>query len=153
MAKPLFQFLIVVAILLLPRTEASADELVTAYETETDYDVVASDLDDAIVNRGYVINNRGNIAEMLERTAGAVGATKVIYRHAEVFEFCSAVFSRSMMEADIRNIAFCPLAVFVYEAQADPGKVVVGFRRLPPGPGRDDVNSLLDSIASEAAGL
>jgi hypothetical protein len=67
-------------------------------------------------------------------------------------QFCSAVASRQAMEADIGNIAFCPYVLFVYEAADDPGTVVVGFRRLPEGGGRDHINDLLDEIAREAAG-
>lgn len=149
--SPLAMLCVVAPVVLAPQP-APAGDFVTTYETDTRYDYVEADLEDAIINRGFVIENRGKIGEMLKRTAKVVGATKTIYKHAEVLEFCSAVFSRAMMEADARNIAFCPLALFVYEAEADPGTVVVGFRRLPDGDGRDKVNSLLDEIARDAAG-
>ena len=48
------------------------------------------------------------------------------------------------MHPDIREIQT------VIEAEA--GTVNVGFRRLPEGEGRDQVNELLDGIAKEAAG-
>ena len=131
---------------------AKADDFVTAYETTASFGDASADLEDAIINRGYVVENHGNIGDMLKRTADAVGATRTIYRHAEFFEFCSAVVSRAMMEAEISNIAFCPLSLFVYEAEGKPGTVVVGFRRLPAGDGRDKVNDALDAIAREAAG-
>jgi hypothetical protein len=56
------------------------------------------------------------------------------------------------MEADIANIAYCPYVLFAYESAEDPGKVTLGFRRLPEGGGRDEVNALLEEIAGEAAG-
>lgn len=128
-----------------------ADELVTTYDTEADFADVVADVQDAIVNRGYVVDYTGNIGEMLKRTAGDVGASKPLYKNAQFMQFCSAVVSRSVMEEDIGNIAYCPYIVFAYEAEAMPGRVVVGYRRLPAGNGRDQVNKLLDEIAQEAS--
>lgn len=132
---------------------AEVDEAVVTYETTAAFSDVISDLEDAIVNRGYVVDHHGYIAEMLKRTAQDVGAAKPLYREAEFLQFCSAVVSRAAMEADIRNIAFCPYVLFAYEAEASPGKVVVGFRRLPQGEARDAVNELLDEVVRDAAGL
>ena len=131
---------------------AMAQDLVTTHEVEGAFADVAADLEDAIVNRGYLIDYRGHIGDMLKRTASDVGSEKQLYRDAQFVQFCSAVVSRRAMEADIGNIAFCPYILFVYEAESDPGTVVVGFRRLPEGDGRDEVNALLEEIASEAAG-
>jgi hypothetical protein len=131
---------------------ARADDLVTSYETDAPFADVVADLQDAIVNRGYVVDYHGRIGEMLKRTAGDVGAAKPLYKDAEFMQFCSAVVSRAVMEADIGNIAYCPYIVFAYEAEAKPGAVTVGFRRLPKGDGRDQVNDLLDGIAREASG-
>jgi len=131
---------------------ARADDLVTTYRTDEAFADVAQDIQDAIVNRGYVVDYHGHIGDMLKRTAGDVGAAKPLYKNAEFMQFCSAVVSRSVMEADIGNIAYCPYIVFAYEAEAAPGKVVVGYRRLPKGDGRDQVNDLLDEIAKEASG-
>lgn len=130
---------------------AAADD-VTTYTTDTAFVDVAFEVNGAIINRGYVVDYHGLIGEMLQRTAEDVGADRALYRDAEFFQFCSAVVSREAMEADIGNIAYCPYGVFVYEAEADPGTVHVGFRRLPAGGGRDKVNEMLDEIAREAAG-
>lgn len=131
---------------------AVAQEAVTTWSVEAPFEQVAGDLEDAIVNRGYVIDYHGFIGDMLKRTASDVGGASALYRDAEFFQFCSAVVSREAMEADIDNIAFCPYVLFAYEAESDPGSVVIGFRRLPDGPGRDAVNTLLGEIAAEAAG-
>ena len=114
--------------LCLAASHAQAADDVTTYTTETAFEDVAADLSDAIINRGYVIDYHGMVGEMLKRTAADVGASKPLY------------------------IAYCPYGLFVYEAEAKPGTVTVGFRRLPPGDGRDEVNALLDEIAREAAG-
>jgi uncharacterized protein (DUF302 family) len=129
-----------------------AEESVTTAETAASFADVIADLEDAVVNRGYVIDYHGHIGEMLKRTAGDVGAASPLYREAQFLQFCSAVVSRRTMEADIGNIAYCPYVLFAYEAEEAPGKVVVGFRRLPSGPGRDEVNALLEEIVEEAAG-
>lgn len=131
---------------------ASARDDVTLYTSDAPFADVAADLGDAIVNRGYKVDYHGFIGDMLQRTAEDVGASKQLYRGAEIFQFCSAVVSRAVMEENIENIAFCPYVLFVYEAEAEPGVVKVGFRRLPEGEGRDQVNTLLDDIVKDAAG-
>lgn len=131
---------------------ASARDDITKYTVQADFADVVADLADAIVNRGYKIDYHGLIGEMLERTAADVGASEKLYRNAEIFQFCSAVVSRAAMEASIENIAFCPYVLFVYEGDTEAGTINVGFRRLPPGEGRDTVNTLLGEIVKEAAG-
>lgn len=145
--------IIVVAVgLAFAASPAAAQEDVTTYVVEAPFENVAGDLSDAIINRGYVVDYHGLVGEMLKRTAGDVGASKPLYKNADLFQFCSAVISRSAMEEDIRNIAYCPYVLFAYETEEKPGSVTVGFRRLPDGGGRDQVNALLDEIAREAAG-
>ena len=135
-----------------PAALAEAADDITVYETDTPFADVAFDLGGAIVNRGFVVDYHGFIGEMLQRTAEDVGAQKALYKNAEFFQFCSAVISRRAMEEDVANIAYCPYVVFAYETEAAPGSVRVGFRRLPEGGGRDQVNALLDEIAREVAG-
>lgn len=132
-------------------TALAADD-VTTKTSQAPFAEAVADLEDAIVNRGYLIDYRGHIGDMLKRTADDVGGTKDLYRNAEFFQFCSAVLSRQAMEADTGNIAYCPYVLFAYETEADSGTVVLGFRRLPAGPGRDEVNALLEEIVSEASG-
>lgn len=129
------------------------------YTVKAPFDQVRQDVKDAITNRGLVIDHVMHIGEMLDRTAKAVGAKRRVYTHAEAYQFCSAVYSRRMMEADPRNIAFCPYIVFVYTTVDQPGAVRVGYRR-PARTGAPASNQalraverLLDGIAREAAGL
>ena len=129
---------------------AAGDDVVTR-QSSSDFADVAQAAQDAIINRGYSIDYHGFIGDMLKRTAGDVGASKELYKDAEFFTFCSAVVSRSVMEADIGDIAYCPYVVFVYEEAAMPGEVTVGFRSLPEGGARDQVNKLLTEIVDEAA--
>jgi len=128
------------------------------YEAKASFDEARQDLEDSIVNRGYVIDYNAKIGAMLQRTGSDVGASRQIYSDAETMQFCSAVLSRKAMEADPNNIAYCPYALFVY-AQADaPGKSLVGFRRLSETGSENskaairEINAVLDTIAREAAG-
>ncbi|MET3792232.1 DUF302 domain-containing protein [Aquamicrobium terrae] len=129
---------------------ALAQDGVHTVTSDSPFEQVMSDLEDAIVNRGYVVDYHGHIGDMLERTAADVGGGK-LYRNAEFLQFCSAVVSRNAMEADIGNIAYCPYVIFAYEPETKPGEVTVGFRELPAGPGRDEVNKLLAEIVGQAA--
>lgn len=128
---------------------AAGDDVVTR-TSEAAFADVAQFVQDGIINRGYTIDYHGFIGDMLKRTAGDVGATKELYKDAEFFTFCSAVVSRSVMEADIGDIAYCPYVVFVYEDASMAGTVTVGFRQLPEGGARDQVNALLTEIIEEA---
>lgn len=94
-----------------------------------DFDNVRFGLESAIENRGYVIDYRGAIGDMLDRTAEDVGEGPSPYLVADTWQFCSAVLSRRAMQADPANIAFCPYVLFAYETTAEPGTVVVGFRK------------------------
>ncbi|WP_454289355.1 DUF302 domain-containing protein [Rhizobium arsenicireducens] len=138
--------------LLLGASLAWAQDDVTTYTTDAPFSEVIADLEDAVVNRGFVVDYHGHIGDMLDRTAGDIAGSKPLYKGAEILQFCSATISRTAMEADIGNIAYCPYVLFAYEPVEDPGKVTLGFRRLPDGGGRDAVNTLLEEIAREAAG-
>lgn len=135
---------------------AAADDL-RLFEKKGAYADVKSDLANAIVNRGLVNDYTGNIGGMLERTGKDVGSTKPIYKSAEYMTFCSAKLSRTMMEADPTNMAFCPFVVFAYEPADKPGTVVVGYRVPASAKANDatkkalgEVEKMLESIAKEA---
>ncbi|RKT63041.1 uncharacterized protein DUF302 [Azonexus fungiphilus] len=104
----------------------------------------------AIENRGLVINYTGRIGEMLERTAGDLGATRRVYRHAEVVEFCSASLSRQMVEADPQDIVNCPFTIAVYTLAEAPGGTWIAYRK-PGGKSADALEKLLRDIVDEAA--
>jgi uncharacterized protein (DUF302 family) len=83
----------------------------------------------AIENRGLVLNYTARIGAMLERTGKDIGAAPRIYGDAEMLEFCSARASRDTMEADPRNILFCPYSIAIYTLSKDLNTVYVGYRR------------------------
>jgi uncharacterized protein (DUF302 family) len=136
---------------------------VSAAATEVTLQSVKGGFDDvkervvmAIENRGLVLNYTAHISNMLERTGKDIGRERQIYIKAEVLEFCGAGVSRSAMEADSRNIVFCPYAIAVYTLPNDPGKVYVSYRKPPAtGPAQSakalrEVGKLLDDIVRDA---
>lgn len=133
-----------------------ADDYVATFSTVGEFDDVKENLVFAITNRGLVVNNVSHVGEMLERTGKDLGATKQIFVHADVLEFCSATVSRQTMEADFRNIVFCPYTISIYALPAEPGKVYVSYRRpLRAGPDGSPqvlgpVDKLLHGIVQEA---
>lgn len=140
-----------------PVAAQSVPEGVTAYQVEGTFEDVRFDLENAIVNRGLVIDYVSHIGEMLGRTAADVGGEKQIYLQAQAMLFCSANLSRKVMEADPGNIAYCPYSVFVFEEPGQPGTITVGYRRLAETGSEAskaalaDVNALLEALAREAA--
>lgn len=135
-----------------PHAAPAADPAaVVVYATDAPYDDVAFDLRTAIEGRGLVVDFVSHVGDMLNRTAADVGAAATLFARADVYQFCSATVSRAAMEADALNIAFCPYGVFVAERADAPGRVEIGYARMP-GEGMAPVLALLDEIAREAAG-
>lgn len=127
-------------------------------EVKAAFSDVRQDVADAIVNRGYVIDHTSLVGDMLKRTREVVGSDKTIFNDAELVQFCSAVLSRKMMEADPTNIAFCPWTIFYYERADATGTVHVGFRELDETGSAESraakkrINNLLSEIVDEVTG-
>jgi hypothetical protein len=123
--------------------------------TQGAFDDVKLAVEDAIINRGLVIDYQGQFGKMLERTAEATGGVPV-FAHAEWYQFCSSLLSQAMVEADPRNVGYCPYTVVVYELAGTPGEINVGYRR--PGAAGSEasmqalgaVDVLLAEIVKEA---
>ncbi len=134
---------------------AAGDHMVV-FTKSGSFDDVRDDVEMAITDRGMVVNSVSHVGEMLERTGRDLGTAKQIFIKAEVLEFCSAVVSRKMMEADPDNIVFCPYAISVYVLPERPGEVRVAYRK-PQITGSPDsqralkvVDDLLAGIVSDA---
>lgn len=121
-----------------------------------DYEDVKERVVSAIENRGMVVDHTAHVGAMLERTGKDIGRDRRIYLKADVIEFCSAGVSRATMEADPRNLVFCPYAVALYELPDEPGRIYVIYRRpAATGPAQSvkalrAVGALLDGIVREA---
>ena len=136
---------------LLVALSAAADEgakIVTVNGTFAD---VKDDLVVAIEQRGLVINSTAHVGDMLERTGRDLGKTKRIYDQAEVVEFCSATASRTMMEADPRNLVYCPYTIAIYTLPGKPGMVYLAHRKFPRAAALEPAADLLDAIVADAS--
>ncbi len=96
--------------------------------TASDFETALFGLENAIVNRGLVIDSQGHVGKMLERTSKATGGESP-YLGARYLNFCSAKLSQTAMQADPDNLAVCPYTMFVYELKSEPGKARIGYRR------------------------
>jgi len=112
---------------------------------------VKDSLTQAIEGRGLVVSYVAQVAEMLDRTAADLGAKRRIYGAGEVLEFCSAKLSRQMMEADPRNLVFCPYSLAIYTLEDKPGEVFIARKVLPAGPAYAPIDALLGDIVAEAS--
>ena len=101
---------------------ALAQDMVS-YTTDQSFDDVVFGLENAIIDAGLVI-----------------------------YSFCSAQLSREVMEADWRNVMFCPYDIFVAVRHETPDETVIGFRAFPEGE-MQKIQELLDGIARTAIGL
>ena len=135
------------ALALIAATPLAAQEAITT-PFDGSFEDATFAVENAIVNRGLVVDWVSHVGEMLNRTGADVGSDTRVFENADVFLFCSAVLSREVMEADPMNIIHCPYGVFVAET-ADG--VVVGHRSYPDGP-MQKVQALLDEIVTEATG-
>ena len=97
-------------------------------EVKQDFDTTMFELNNAIVNRGLVIDHTGFVSKMLDRTSGATGSGSP-YKDARYMSLCSAKLSHDAMRADPDNIAVCPYVVFIYELKSRAGVTRVGYRR------------------------
>ncbi len=134
----------------------AANPSVIVQSIKGDYDDVKERVIMAVENRGLVIDHTSRVGAMLERTGKDIGRSHQIYQQAEVIEFCSAAISRATMEADPRNIVFCPYAIALYVVAAEPGRVYLTYRKpLPTGSAQSvkalrEVGKLLDGIVRDA---
>jgi len=128
----------------------AADPSVVQYKVKGQFDEVKESVVHAIEPHGLVIDYTANVGAMLERTGKDLGASKKIYEHAQVLEFCSAKASREMAEADPANLVYCPYAIAVYALAKEPGTVHVAYRKPGKAAGTAAVGKLLAAIAAEA---
>ena len=127
-----------------------------SYTSKQDFESIKSAVNEAIIEKGLVINNTSHIGEMLERTGKDIGGAKPIFLKAESYEFCSATVSRLTMEADPHNIVFCPYIISVYVLPKEPHKTYLSFRKPDVGGNKaskaalKEVEKLLRSIIEQA---
>jgi uncharacterized protein (DUF302 family) len=137
-------------------TVGAAAPGITIQSLRADYDEVKERVVMAIENRGMVVDHTSHVGDMLARTGKDIGRPRQVFLKADVIQFCSAAVSRATMEADPRNLVFCPYAIAVYVLPADPDRVYIIYRK-PAAAGSAqsvkalrEVGKLLDGIVREA---
>lgn len=156
MTLRLMSVLIAALMFAVPASASDSHGDVQLYGRKAAFADVRDELEDAIINRGYVIEHNGFIGDMLARTAKDTGAGGSPYADAQYFVFCSATLSARMMNADPRNIGYCPYVVFVYELASEPGMVHAGYRKLnrtgsdASEEAIEAINAMLDELVREA---
>jgi len=156
MKTPWIAALAVTAFAALCGTAQAASAEAVVRSTKGEFKEVKERVLHAIENRGLVLNYTARIGAMLERTGKDIGTARRIYGDAELLEFCSARASRDTMEADPRNIVFCPYSIAVYTLPKEKDRVYVAYRRIgASGGGRSAkslaaVDKLLADIVAEA---
>lgn len=139
-------------------TESAVKERVKSGTYETSLD----DLKNAIINRGYVVDYVGHFNKMLERTSEAVGSVtdsgaKSPYKNAHYMQFCAAKLTHEAISANPQAIVNCPYVVYIYELNAKPGDIHVGYRQPISGPSKRQraavaqIEALLEEITKEVA--
>lgn len=127
-----------------------AAEVIT-YPSEDDFEDTTFAIESAILDAGLVIDFTSHTGDMLERTRPSTGSDIILFEHADIFNFCSAVLSRKVMEADPMNIVHCPYRIFVMQKSGND-QVTVGFKTMPEG-AMKQVEAFLDNIVKDALGL
>ena len=146
---PAFLAVAISCLAMAPIPAAAGEEgQIVSYQTTLSFDDVTFGLENAITDRGLLVDHTSHVGDMLERTREDVGSDVVLFEQAKVYSFCSARLSREVMEANPMNIAFCPYDIFVAQV---PGadSVTIGFRAFPEGE-MQVIQSLLDEIVLEA---
>ncbi|BBB22540.1 conserved hypothetical protein [Abyssogena phaseoliformis symbiont OG214] len=117
---------------------------------KNDFFEVRDDIAFAITGQGLVVAHRSDVATMLNRISkdlaqqaismmrfampnpfkNPLNASKTLYRHGVVIEFCSASLSAETTAADPNNILFCPFSIAVFQLNSEPNQVHVSYLRL-----------------------
>ena len=123
----------------------AADGFAVVKSKKAKFDDVRENAVMAIENRGMKIDHESFIADMLARTGRDIGLTKAVYLRGDQIQFCKADLSRAMMEADPRNMVFCPFIVNIYVTPDQPDVVNVAYRKpLAPGASAASKKALAD---------
>ncbi len=137
---------------------AAADGAVVVRAIEGDFAEIRDRVAFAVESQGLVVDHTANVGEMLARTGKDLGETRQIFGNVQVLEFCSALVSRRMVQADPQLLAFCPYGIAVYTLPGDSLTTYVAYRRMVTDavspaqkPALERVESLLEAIVEEAS--
>lgn len=139
-------------------TACSSGDHAVVYSVQGKFSEVWDDVNNALIDKGLKVNHVSHIGKMLDRTGKDLGFKKRVYLNAKSMEFCSAVTSRKTMEADPRNIVYCPYIVSIYETTKEPGKIYIAYRKVTPTGSAEsrkalrELDKLISGIVKNAIG-
>jgi len=139
-------------------SNAVADGAVVVRAIEGSFEDIRDRVAFAVESQGLVVDHTAKVGDMLARTGKDLGENEQVFGEAEVLEFCSALVSRRMVQADPQLLAFCPYGIAVYTLPGDTMTTYVSYRRMVTNvvsPAQksvlDRVESLLEAIVEEAS--
>ncbi len=112
-----------------PAILVSDADPVVLYSSTEDFDTIKENIETAITNRGLLVSGTLHVSDMLNRTGKDLGFPEPLYIKAESLEFCSALVSHRMTQADPVNLTMCPFTIAVYVKTSEPQQVYVAFRK------------------------
>ncbi|MFT5482589.1 MAG: hypothetical protein ACI9GW_001240 [Halieaceae bacterium] len=120
------------------------------YSTVGTFHDVKADLVQAIESRGIVISYTAHAANMLQRTADAVGALGKTYKNADILLFCKADLTYHLTLKNPHNLSLCPYSVSIYTLATDWEAVYLSIRAPNPSvPEYQPVHDLLVEIVTD----
>ena len=154
----MLKILLSFVIYMMMAANAVADGAVVVRAIEGDFEDIRDRVAFAVESQGLVVDHTANVGEMLKRTGKDLDEDGQIFGRAEVLEFCSALVSRRMVQADPQLLAFCPYGIAVYTLPGDPLTTYVSYRRMVTDVATPTqkavlrrVESLLAAIVEEAS--
>ena len=154
----MLKILLSFVIYMMMAANAVADGAVLVRAIEGDFEDIRDRVAFAVESQGLVVDHTANVGEMLKRTGKDLDEDGQIFGRAEVLEFCSALVSRRMVQADPQLLAFCPYGIAVYTLPGDPLTTYVSYRRMVTDVATPTqkavlrrVESLLAAIVEEAS--
>ena len=137
---------------------AIADGAVVVRTIDGSFDEIRDRVVFAVESQGLVVDHASKVGDMLARTGKDLGEAQQVFDRAEVLEFCSALVSRRMVQADPQLLAFCPYGIAVYTLPGDALTTYVSYRRMVTSVATpvqksvlERVESLLEAIVEEAS--
>lgn len=117
------------------------------YPTRGEYLDVRADLVDAIESRGLVVSYIAHTANMLQRTAEAVGSIEHTYEYGDTLLFCSAELTHKLTAANPHHMPLCPYSISIYALAGEPGVIYLAIRAPEKGvPAYQAIHELLEGI-------
>ena len=129
----------------------SDDELVYREFPQHDYASVRSAVLDAIESEGLVPSPPLDFAEMLARTAPAIGQPPPLQR-GEILQFCSAKLAFMLLAEDPAQLALCPLAFNLGQAAGQAQPFLSWRLPAPTTPGRQQLRALYQRLLARVIG-